>query len=605
MNIACLVKRLANDVGNPLLRKGGSQTLRQTFLLPFADSAGSPRCPNRGLSHGSCLRNPQKHTKVLGRGLGSTLFQKGGPNHLFHRFVLLFWGVLCLWGVAGAAPVTVTFLVTTDLHGVVGPALTAGDSGPGDWLRLATLISRQRRPAGGPPALLIDCGDTTQGSFVAWDSRGQVAVDLLRFLNYDVWVPGNHEFDFGPDRAAAIFDQLAGPLLCANLALYPAAGGAPRPFTAWRLFERGGARIAVIGATAHYLDQWLGGETTAALRAERLLPRLPALLAEIHAARPDLIVLAIHQGWQPQDPRGINEVADIARRHPDIDLILGGHTHREIAGEKIGAATWYVQPGPAAASLAVVRATVDLERHRALDITSELLPADSAPPEPEAARIAAPWLARAAAAAARPAGTLPVAAPAAGIPGESCAISDLIACALAADAGADAAFHGKLAASGLAAGPVAWSDLFRVLPFENRVAVTHLTPAELRRVILEQRGWRGTPSGNGLWGVAARLDAAGQACELRTAAGGPLPEERRLRVAFSSYTLAGGGGRFPVLRELARQPASRTEWTRRDVRDALARFLEQHPDAWHFRPWLSAKPPAGAASSPALAVPTK
>jgi 2',3'-cyclic-nucleotide 2'-phosphodiesterase (5'-nucleotidase family) len=499
--------------------------------------------------------------------------------------------VLCFWGVADAAPVTVTLLVTTDLHGAVGTAIVPdGKTAGGDWLRLATLINQRRTPAGDPPALLIDCGDTTQGSLVAQTSRGQVAVDLLRFLRYDVWVPGNHEFDFGPDRAAAIFAQLRGPLLCANLALYPAGGGAPQPFPAWRLFERGGARIAVIGATAHYLDQWLGGDTTAALRAERLLPRLPALLAEIHAAKPDLIVLAIHQGWQLQDPRGINEVAAIAKQHPEIDLILGGHTHREIAGEKISPATWYVQPGFGAASLAVVRATVDPEQHRVLDITSELLPAAAAPPDPDAAKVAAPWLARAADTAARPAGALPRTAPAAGIPGETCAVSDLIARAMAEAVHADAAFHGKFADTGLNAGPVTWGDLFRILPYENTIAVTHLTPAELRRVIAEQLAWRGTPSGNGLWGVAARLDANGQPCELRTADGQPLPEDRRLRVAFNNYTLAGGGGRCPVLRELARQPASHTEWTQHSVRDALAQFLARPAPDWTPRPWLTATP---------------
>ena len=497
--------------------------------------------------------------------------------------------VLCLWGVAGAAPVTVTLLVTTDLHGAVGPAALTpdGKTAGGDWLRLATLINQRRAPTGQPPALLIDCGDTTQGSLVAQTSRGQVAVDLLRFLRYDVWVPGNHEFDFGPDRAAAIFSQLSASLLCANLTLYPAGGGAPQPFPAWRLFERGGARIAVIGATAHYLDQWLGGDTTAALRAERLLPRLPVLLAEVHAAKPDLMVLAIHQGWQLQDPRGINEVANIAKQYPEIDLILGGHTHREIAGEKISPATWYVQPGPAAASLAVIRATVEPEQHRVLDITSELLPADSAPPDPAAANLAAPWLAQAVATAARPVGTLPRAAPAAGLPGESCAVSDLIACAMATAVHAAAAFHGKFADRGLNAGPVTWGDLFRILPYENSIAVTHLTPAELRQVLAEQLAWRGTPSGNGLWGVAARLDANGQPCELRTADGRLLPADHRLRVAFNNYTLAGGGGRCPVLRELARQPASRTEWTHQSVRDALAQLLEQPPLDWTPRPWIS------------------
>jgi glycosyltransferase involved in cell wall biosynthesis len=89
----------ADHVGNPLLRKGGSQTLCQTFLHPLRIPQAAQEQQTTTGTVGGCLRNPQNDTKVLGRGVqsehvndpagpglrsaergGSTLFQKGGPN---------------------------------------------------------------------------------------------------------------------------------------------------------------------------------------------------------------------------------------------------------------------------------------------------------------------------------------------------------------------------------------------------------------------------------------------------------------------------------------------------------------------------------------------
>jgi hypothetical protein len=61
---------VSDDVGNPLLRKGGSQTLRQTFLCLFADSAGRPGAPIM-----DCCTET-----ACGIRKGRTLFQKSGPK---------------------------------------------------------------------------------------------------------------------------------------------------------------------------------------------------------------------------------------------------------------------------------------------------------------------------------------------------------------------------------------------------------------------------------------------------------------------------------------------------------------------------------------------
>ena len=97
-----------------------------------------------------------------------------------------------------ADPATLTVLQTTDIHGYV----EEGDEPPGagGWLRVAAALRAERAAAGAQNTLLIDCGDTVAGAFVAAQSRGRIAVELLRAAEYDVWIPGNHELDYGVRR---------------------------------------------------------------------------------------------------------------------------------------------------------------------------------------------------------------------------------------------------------------------------------------------------------------------------------------------------------------------------------------------------------------------
>lgn len=58
---------------------------------------------------------------------------------------------------------------------------------------------------GGENALRIDVGDTVQGTLLSQFSDGKIIIESLNALNFDLWVPGNHDFEFGFDR----FNELA------------------------------------------------------------------------------------------------------------------------------------------------------------------------------------------------------------------------------------------------------------------------------------------------------------------------------------------------------------------------------------------------------------
>ena len=509
---------------------------------------------------------------------------------LFHRLALV---IVLLWagGCGAAVPppplAEIEILVTTDLHGHLEHA--AADDHAGGWLRLATLIRRERAAFGEKRTLLIDCGDTTQGTFAAAESRGEISILALKALGYDAWIPGNHEFDYGLPRLREFITATSGICLAGNLELAESAqlpvgsrsatnAFSHRRLSAWKMFGRGGVRIAVIGVTASYLDQWFRSGDTAGYRVEKALATVTRVLPEIHRAKPDVIVLAAHQGWLPNDPRNVNELAEIAKRFPEIDLVLGGHTHQPFPGQKIGFKTWYVQADCQGSAFGVVKLSVDTVRHEVVDAQSELRTAGADVPFDPLLDAATRTLRRRADESARKTVTiLARAVSGKGTPGKDCPSSELIGRAMMHATGAQAAVHGKFTDGGLSAGSVTEFDLYRLLPFENGISVAQLTPEEIRNIAEEQR-LEGTSSRNKIRDGVTKINGLVWHQEV-VSAGRPLqtppawPEGIRIPVAFNSYVAAGGGGRFPVLRAILRQPDAKTTDHPVTTRAALRQFL--------------------------------
>ena len=480
--------------------------------------------------------------------------------------------------------VNLRILQTTDIHAYVEGTDRLPEGG--GWLRIATLVRREREAHGGDRTLLIDCGDTCQGGLAAQLSKGEVGTNLLTAVDYDVWVPGNYELDFGVRRLWELAAGQSSRLLCGNLSLQ--IDGQEHTFSAWRLFERGGARIAVIGATASYLEQWLWGRDLEGYRVDKATALLARVLPEVMQAKPHLIVLAIHQGWLSEDRRRVNEVADLVDRFPDIDLIVGGHTHRALAGMVLGRRTWYMQAGAHAAYLGIVDVKLDLAGGEVLDISSRLVEAGpEVPVDVDAANAVTHWLQKARTAGCESVGRLAEPLAASGIPGETCLTSELICHAIAEATGAKVVVHGRLSRAGLPAGDVTRALLFSVVPYENSLAVAHLLPSEIREIIAEQFTQRDSYAYCGVWGLEVLTRSPDRAIvRILDANGQDLPE-RRIPVALNSYTVAGGGGRFPRLREILRRPEARLRDTGINSRDALARYINRHqPVRLTMRRWV-------------------
>lgn len=477
--------------------------------------------------------------------------------------------VLVALGLA-AQTVEVRVVQTSDLHAAIEEGRKAGSGG---MLRIATLVRQLRDEAGADHTLVIDCGDTSQGSLAAVLTRGAIGPALLDAMGYDIWVPGNHEFDFGPQRYVELSDAFHGTLLCGNVRV--PVDGKLHSWPSWRLVVRNGARLAVIGANASYLRNWYLGEA-ANFEVDLATKELAAVMPEVLQAKPDAIILAIHQGWMETDHREVNEIPEIVRQFPEIDLILGAHTHIARPGQRLGVKTWYAQPPSQGESLVQVDLRIDLAEHRVADVQSKLVEATAAVPFDEAtAKAVAPMLDAARAAAAKPVGTLAQPIPADGTPGIDCGTSELLCGAIADAVHCPVVVHGRLSPLGLPAGAILEANLFDLVPYENEIFTARLTAAQLATVVGEQWQNRKSYVYCGLYGVEATLGPENtvELAPLTMADG-----DGRVLVAFNSYTAAGGGGRFPELSKILAEPTSQLRGTGIATRDALRDYLGRYPN---------------------------
>ena len=273
-------------------------------------------------------------------------------------------------GLGAQERVDLKIAATTDVHG----RLRAWDyyanvEDPARGLaRAATIVDSLRRAAPGR-VVLVDAGDLLQGNpmtFVAGriDSLApHPVVAAMNAMRYDAAALGNHEFNYGLgvlDRAAK---QARFPFLAANAERLD--GG--REYGAMRIVVRASVRIAIIGVTTPGAMVWDRDHLRGRLRVHDIVAALPVQVEGARREGADVVVVVAHSGLAGETSYDTvstgfaseNVMARVAREVPGIDLIVIGHSHREVADTTINGVL-LVQPRNWATSVAV--ATLSLER---------------------------------------------------------------------------------------------------------------------------------------------------------------------------------------------------------------------------------------------------
>lgn len=252
------------------------------------------------------------------------------------------------WLSASAAPAKprhvpgskrLTLLHFTDTHAQLEthPEFVPGASPEvqmmGGYARLKSAIDQERARSEGP-SFLLDGGDEFQGSGPAAWSEGEVILEPLNALGIDVFTPGNWEPAYGPERFKQTMARLACPVVCYNF--HDKATG-KRLFPASVTLKRQGVTLSVVGLTdigasdRQPPSEFRGMDTTHVEGLRDFVRKLR------RRDRPDLVVALTHTG--------LSIAREIARRTPEIDVVLSGHTHERTAWPIREGNVLVVEPG--------------------------------------------------------------------------------------------------------------------------------------------------------------------------------------------------------------------------------------------------------------------
>ncbi len=245
----------------------------------------------------------------------------------------------------------------------------------GGFAHLATLVKRLK--ASRPGALLLDGGDTWQGSATALWTRAQDMVDAAKLLGVDV-MTGHWEFTLGAERVMDVVDRQFAPaglaFVAHNVRASDSGDAVFRPYT---LRTVNGHAVAIIGQAfahtpevhpAYFTPQWRFGLREA---------QLQKTVEEVRSRGAAAVVLLSHNG--------LDADLKLASRVTGIDAILGGHTHdalpRPLQVKKGAWRTLVTNAGSNGKFLGVLdlrirgRRVADV-RYTLLPVFAQLLPAD-------------------------------------------------------------------------------------------------------------------------------------------------------------------------------------------------------------------------------------
>ena len=480
-------------------------------------------------------------------------------------YILLF--VIVLVGLQPgltAAPRKLTILQTTDIHGAIGDAKAPG------FLQIADAAESIK------PDLWIDCGDLMQGSFTATVDGGASMVEALNTAGCDVWVPGNHDFDYGVETLARRIGVFRGVSLAANMK----SDVFPMKSSEWKMFERQGVKIAVIGIVPPYLGLWIAPEHLIGLRLESPDAALERVMPEIMAAKPDVIVLAIHLGEfiaGRLNPDGkLRSMAALSLKFPQIDLILAGHSHQTEPGKRLYPGAWFVQAPPLGAGC--VRITVEVDPSakgdKVLSVTSKIMEGKERSESKKLIPILDPVRKQAAEAGRKPVAKLDFMLEPMKNGLKPKRLAELICLAMMESTDADAAFSGTLSNYKVSPGTLNERELFLLAPYTDAIEVRSLSPTQIRTILRELETHQKTDACMMYMGFTAPDGIDGALVLGKT--GKPIPETGSIKVAVNTYDAHGAGGRYPKLKEIMESVKSPGNVRKPDIRDALRDYLRKH-----------------------------
>lgn len=210
-----------------------------------------------------------------------------------------------------------TILHVNDTHSHIDPQRSGDYKGRGGVIEQAAYIDSVRCADGKRNVLLVHAGDFSQGTSYFTELGGNIEIDVLNALRFDVVTLGNHEFDNGIEELSRRLKNLEAEVVCANYDFEGTAlDGLVKPYT---IIRRGGKKIGIIGLLTDIMEV-VDADIARMLTYQepsQVVNRLSGYLKEEKDC--DMVICLSHLGY--------GEDKELAASIRNVDLIVGGHSH--------------------------------------------------------------------------------------------------------------------------------------------------------------------------------------------------------------------------------------------------------------------------------------
>lgn len=299
--------------------------------------------------------------------------------------------------VAVAKEVNIKFLGTSDVHGRIVPWSYGADveDKSGSYAQIATYVNEVRKNA--KNVILVDIGDAIQDNQVEVFAKSEKyykdnpVPKVLNAMGYDIFILGNHEFNFGMTALNEILKDIQAKTLTANF--YHKENG-KRYVEPTMIIEKEGVKLGIIGLTtpmSAIFEKDTGhlDKMTFSSPSEEAKKQIAALKAQ----NVDAIVVLAHMGIENENNVADTGVADLIQNVDGIDVIIAGHMHKNVSSETIKN-TVVTEPHRYGTVVSEVDMTFDVDQQgkvKLLSKTAKTVPVNKLDADPNIVKIYQPY----------------------------------------------------------------------------------------------------------------------------------------------------------------------------------------------------------------------
>lgn len=476
--------------------------------------------------------------------------------------------ILCLLGTAlnlnaDAGAVQVLLLHTNDIHGRLLPDKD-GATPAGGLSKLSAIIKNLKNKSGGN-TITLDAGDFAQGTMESNYFHGEPVIKYFNSCGYDALELGNHDFDWGVNRLRETLKNARFAILGANIQAknekYP-------PFLKpYLIKEIQGVKIAIIGVITPQTPTITKLGSTGGLIFLSPEEAVKPLIAKLKKQGVKTFIVLSHCG--------IDQDEKLAAQVPEIDLIVGGHSHTWLKTPVKVGKTFILQAYCYTRALGRINLSIDKNSGKILRLTPQdttlAVASSKVSPDKNIAAMLQTYLAIVQKLKAAPCGkTLIALDREAAWDGEDSSLGNLITDALREATQAQAAIYnlGGIR-NDLSAGPISYGEIFSILPFDDNTVLARIRGRELKQIL--EQSLRDEAAALQVSGLTLEYNpqaAYGSKITRLEIAGSPLNPSREYSLATTEFLLGGGDGYdFSKAVKTAEFPFPR---------DLIAQYLKNH-----------------------------